>query len=85
VTFATVTNLGPVDISLSGSDLTLNGNSSLSGVTYYVLMSTNLAQPLSQWLPVATNIFGTSGNFTITVTNAVVSGFPQRYYILKSQ
>jgi len=47
-----------------------------------VLTSTNLALPLSQWMPVATNVLSASGNFTITATNAVNRSIPQRFYIL---
>jgi len=33
------------------------------------LTSTNLTQPLRQWMRIATNVMGVEGNFTITVTN----------------
>ena len=69
--------------SLSGTNLVLNGTHGLSGGTYYVLTSTNLVQPLSQWMPVATNVLSASGNFTITVTDAVTPSLPQRFYILQ--
>jgi hypothetical protein len=71
-------------IELSGTNLVLNGINGISGETNYVLMSTNLALPLSQWIPIATNILSTSGNFTITVTNAVAPSNRQQFYILKS-
>lgn len=71
--------------SLSGMNLVLNGANGLSGGTYYVLMSTNLAQPLSQWTPIATNVLSASGNFNIIVTNAVDSKAPARFYILQLQ
>jgi hypothetical protein len=48
-------------------------------------MSPNLALPLSQWTPVATNTLNAEGNFTITATNAVNPNAPQRFYILKVQ
>jgi hypothetical protein len=48
-------------------------------------MSTNLTLPLNQWTPVATNVPGGNGNFTITATNAVDPNAPQCFYILQMQ
>jgi PKD repeat protein len=70
-------------ISLSGTNLVINANNGLSGLTYLVLMSTNLTLPPSQWMPVATNVLNTSGNFTLTATNAVDPNAPQRFYRLE--
>jgi hypothetical protein len=61
------------------------GNNGLYGVAYRTLMSTNLAQPLNQWTPVATNVLGVDGNFTITVTNTVNPTARQRFDILQLQ
>ena len=72
-------------LSLAGADLALNGISGQSGGMYYVLMSTNLTLPLSQWTPVATNVLSASGNFTITVTNTVTPNASQSFYILETQ
>jgi hypothetical protein len=74
-----------IGVSLSGTNLVLNGSNGLSGRTYQVLASTNVALPVSQWLPVATNVLNTSGNFTITATNVVNPSFPQRFYMLRLQ
>ena len=74
-----------VGISLSGTNLVINGSNGLSGGTYYTLMSTNVAQPLNQWSPIATNVLSADGNFTITATNAVNPTVPQRFYILQLQ
>ncbi|MGO8696525.1 MAG: leucine-rich repeat protein [Limisphaerales bacterium] len=70
---------------LSGTNLVLNGINGQSGGIYYVLMSTNLALPLSQWTPVVSNVLSVSGNFTITATNTVNRNIPQRFYILETQ
>ncbi len=66
--------------SLSGTNLVLNGSNGLSGGTYYVMMSINLALPLSQWTPVATNVLSASGNFTMTGTNVVNRDARQQFY-----
>jgi hypothetical protein len=71
--------------SSSGTNLVIAGNNGLFGVRYRTLMSTNLAQPRNQWLPVATNVLVADGNFTITVTNTVNSAVSKRFYILQLQ
>ena len=76
---------GIVGISLSGTNLVFSGNNGLSGRTYYVLMSTSLALPRNQWVPVATNQLSGSGSFTLTTTNAVSPAAPQRFYMFQVQ
>ena len=76
---------GIASLSLSGTNLVLNGTGGLSNRTYYVLMGTNLAEPLNQWLPIATNVLATNGNFSITATNAVSPSDRQRFYLLQLQ
>jgi BspA type Leucine rich repeat region (6 copies)/PKD domain len=71
--------------SLSGANLVIDATNGLSGRTYYVLASTNVALPLNQWLPVAANLLGANGNFTMTVSNSFNSAIPQQFYILKTQ
>ena len=71
------------NIQLSGANLVINGSNGLSGITYSVLTSTNLALPLNQWRPLATNILNTSGSFSITATNAVNLDVPQCFFILQ--
>jgi hypothetical protein len=70
-------------VSLSGANLVINGINGQSGGTYYVLTSTNLALPLNQWTPMATNIWSANGNFTFTLTNAVNPSVPNRFYLLQ--
>jgi PKD repeat protein len=77
--------LGIASLSLSGANLVLDAINGQSGGTYIVLMSTNLALPSSQWTPVATNVLSASGNFTVTVTNAVNRNVPRMFYILQTQ
>jgi len=72
-------------ITLSGTDLELSGSTGQSGGTYFVLSSTSVPLPLSQWARVASNVLGSSGNFTITVTNAFIPSSQQRFYILQLQ
>jgi uncharacterized repeat protein (TIGR03803 family) len=73
------------NLSLAGTNAVLNGINSIAGHTYTVLTSTNLALPLNQWTPVATNLLNSGGDFSITATNAVNSPDLQQYYILRTQ
>jgi hypothetical protein len=75
--------LGITSVSASGANLVINATNGVSGGTYYVLMSENLAQPFSQWTPVGTNVLSVSGNFTITAINTVSRDVPQRFFILE--
>jgi len=72
-------------VTCAGANLVLGGNNGMGGGTYRVLMSTDLARPLNQWTPIATNCPDGGGDFTITLTNAVHSYAPQRFYILQAQ
>ena len=76
---------GIVGISLSGTNLVINGTNGLAGRPCYVLMSTNVSLPLNQWMPIATNLLSGSGSFTLTATNAVSAIAPQRFYLLQLQ
>lgn len=69
-------------IQLSGTNLILGGTNGVSGETYLLLSSTNVALPLNQWTPLLTNTFE-GGNFSIT--NAMNPGLPQNFYLLQIQ
>ncbi|HEV2437505.1 MAG TPA: SBBP repeat-containing protein [Verrucomicrobiae bacterium] len=66
-----------------------NGGFILSGVggtnsgSYTVLTSTNLAIPPTLWTPVATNQFGSQGQFVFT--NIAPTDAPQLFYLLQMQ
>jgi alpha-tubulin suppressor-like RCC1 family protein len=72
-------------ISFSGPNLMLTGTNGLNGEILYTLTSTDLAQPLSQWQSVATNVLSANGSFTITAANAGTPDAPQQFYILQAQ
>jgi hypothetical protein len=50
----------------SGMNLIFSDVGGQAGSNYLMLVSTNLAQPLSGWTPVLTNTFDGSGNFNFT-------------------
>ena len=64
-----------------------NGNFILSGAggtnngTYYVLATTNLALPLTNWTSIATDQFDSLGGFIFT--NVAPTNVPHLFYILK--
>ncbi|MGP8020225.1 MAG: immunoglobulin domain-containing protein [Limisphaerales bacterium] len=67
----------------TNGNFVLSGIGNVSGNTYYVLASTNLATPLAEWTPIATNYFGSQGQFIFT--NIPPTNTPQQFYILQSQ
>ncbi|MGH7953787.1 MAG: autotransporter-associated beta strand repeat-containing protein, partial [Limisphaerales bacterium] len=81
---ATAAAAGPTigGVAVSGGNVTFNitGGSVNAGATFYVLTSTNVATPLSNWMPVTTNQLDSNGNFSFTNT---VSGQPQQFYIIQ--
>jgi fibronectin-binding autotransporter adhesin len=81
VKLATVSQPAFNSVKLSGTNVILSGtNGSLSG-NYYVLGSTNVATPLSNWIRVSTNSFDASGNFNFT--NGVDPNQPRQFFILQ--
>jgi len=82
-TLQVVAASGPLitHISVSETNLIISGNSGVTGEQYQLLSSTNLTLPLSQWVPVLTNSFGGSGNFTLT--NTINPATPQNFYMLQ--
>jgi len=68
-------------VSLLGTNLLIRGTGGTSGSSYYVLSSTNLVLPRTNWARVATNLFDASGNFNFT--NAVDRNAPQRFFIIQ--
>jgi hypothetical protein len=49
---------------LSGTNLVLAGTNGIVGTPYYLLTTTNIALPLTNWAPVVTNVFGPGGSFS---------------------
>jgi len=68
-------------ISASGGKLVLSGTGGVTNGTYYVLTSTNIATPVTNWLRLLTNQFDGSGNFSST--NIINPGSPQSFYLLQ--
>ena len=75
---------GITSFSLNGANIVITGTNGQAGDAYYLLQSTNVALPLSQWKVVATNVLSANGNFTFTGTNVVVPGNQQQFYLLSN-
>ena len=54
-------------ITISAGSVTLSGTGGVQGSTYQVVGTPDLSQPLSAWIPVYTNTFGTGGSFNCTI------------------
>jgi len=72
--FTSLVAVGDGSFILSGGGGTNNG-------IYYVLATTNLALPLTNWTPVATDQFDSLGGFIFT--NVPATNTPQLFYLLK--
>jgi len=71
------------NINFTSGQLILSGTGGLTNGTYYVLTSTNLAAPLTNWPRLLTNQFDDSGNFNFT--NPLNPGQSQLFYFLEVQ
>lgn len=67
--------------SLVGSGLTLSGSNGAPNASYYVLTSTNVTLPMTNWQRLLTNQFDDAGNFNFT--NAINPLTPQLFYRLQ--
>jgi fibronectin-binding autotransporter adhesin len=71
------------NITLSGSNVILTGTNGQTGGTAYLLMTTNLANSITTWKTVATNVLG--GNaYTFTGTNVITPALGRQFYRLSS-
>jgi fibronectin-binding autotransporter adhesin len=64
-----------------GSNLLLAGTGGPSNGAYYVLASTNVALPLSNWTSIATQSFDSNGGFSFSTP--MDPGMPRRFYVLQ--
>jgi fibronectin-binding autotransporter adhesin len=87
VTTVPTTSAHVTDFRLVNGNAVIDATNGEAGGTYYLLESTNVTTPLSQWQAVATNVVstnGVSGAFQFIGTNVVGSGNGQQFYILSN-
>jgi hypothetical protein len=65
----------------NGGNLTFSGTNGMPAATYYVLTSTNITSPSSNWTRLVTNQFAGDGSFLFT--NAINPVTAQRFYLLQ--
>jgi len=73
--------------SLSSRNVNITATNGVNGGTYYLLGSTNVATPVNQWTPLATNVVTASGgteSFSFNGTNVYSAGSPQLFLMLSS-
>jgi alpha-galactosidase len=68
-------------MNLNGNNFVFSGIGGVPNWTYYLLASTNLGQPTTNWTVVSTNAFDAGGNFNFTNPNA--ANLPPTFYLLK--
>ncbi|HXU79352.1 MAG TPA: autotransporter-associated beta strand repeat-containing protein [Methylomirabilota bacterium] len=68
-------------VSLQGGNLVFSGTNGYAGGNFYVLSSTNVALPLSNWTAIASGNFDLAGNFTFSAP--VDPAKPQQYFVLQ--
>ena len=71
--------LKPLTVSSHG--LIFAGSGGVASAKYYLVGSSNIATPLSNWVPVLTNFFDAGGNFDFT--NLPNPGQTQQFYMLE--
>jgi autotransporter-associated beta strand protein len=74
-------HIGAISSSGAGNSLALSGTGGIASASYYLLGSTNLATPASNWTRLLTNQFDNNGNFNFT--NAMDTNAPQSFYRLQ--
>jgi hypothetical protein len=78
--------VGPPTISsimLTGGSVVVSGSGGTPEKGYYVLGSTNLALPRTNWTRLLTNSFDSGGSFVFT--NSLASGITQQFYLVHLQ
>lgn len=66
---------------LSGTNFVASGSGGVTNGTYYVLSSTNVSLPHSNWIVLATNAFDGNGHFAFT--NAMLPSLSQCFYTIR--
>jgi autotransporter-associated beta strand protein len=78
ISVTTTTPPSITGVSVAGGYFTMTGSGGQAGATYRVVASTNVALPLSSWVPVATNTFDASGNINLSI--AINPAVPDNFY-----
>jgi autotransporter-associated beta strand protein len=66
---------------ITPAGLVLQGTAGVAAANFYLLSSTNLAAPMSDWTPLLTNQFDGNGNFDFT--NPLAPNLPESFFRLQ--
>ena len=77
---STASQPGFANIALAGTNVVAHVTNGPPSVTAYVLVSTNVALPRTNWTHLVTNTFDVTGDFTFT--NVITPSAPQRFYLI---
>lgn len=69
---------GITSTTVSGGHIVISGANGLANTNFYLLATTNIRAPLTNWTVLSTNM--TSGTGTFSVTNAVTPGAKQQFF-----
>jgi uncharacterized delta-60 repeat protein len=69
-------------VAISAGTLVLQGSWGVPGANFYLLSSTNLAAPMTNWTRLLTNTFDSNGNFDLT--NLLNTNGPQSFFRLQA-
>jgi hypothetical protein len=83
LTAVAVTNPVITSFTFSNGQFNVTGSGGVAGSYYYILTTTNLATPLTNWIAVATNQFNAAGNFSAAVS--IPTNLPAGFYTLQMQ
>jgi hypothetical protein len=66
---------------ISGNGFRFAGTGGVANTSFYLLGTTNVVSPMSNWTRLLTNQFDSAGGFDFT--NALNPGWPQSFYLLQ--
>ena len=66
---------------ISGNGFKFTGTGGVANANFYLLGTTNLVIPATNWMRLLTNQFDGNGNFNIT--NVLNPAWPQTFYLLQ--
>jgi autotransporter-associated beta strand protein len=69
------------NVFVSNGNLVFTGTNGAAMGSYVVLVTADLAVPLTEWVPLTTNTFDANGAFS--VTNPIALGTPQQFYCIQ--
>ena len=70
-------------ITASAGNINISGTNGTASGSYHVIGTTNVAQALNLWTNVVSSSFDGSGNFSLTITNAVQPGVSRQFFRLE--